>query len=160
MIDYCLRSVKTDEGGINVITIKIIDRLGLVCQYSILVIVSKSHDRYLAYVRLSKVTQRMIIELATPRVEFVVVFYASVLRDTFLDTFYPLKNTQSILNGGSINCSHTCSHCSHTCINCSNTRIHAKHGRKASDNKQHQRMREKRERVENNDIKGMRKDET
>ena len=63
----------------------------------ILAIVSESHDRYLAYVRLSKVTQRTIIELAAPRVEFVVAFYASVLRDTFLDTFYPLKNMQSIL---------------------------------------------------------------
>ena len=105
MIDCCLRSVKTDEGGINVITIKIIDHLGLVRQYCILVIVSKSHDRYLAYVRLSKVTQRTIIELAAPSVEFVVVFYASVLRDTFLDTFYPLKNKQSFLIEGAYNCS-------------------------------------------------------
>ena len=101
MIDCCLRSVETDEGGIDVITIKIIDRLGLVRQYCILAIVSESHDRYLAYVRLSKITQRTIFKLAAPRVEFVEVFYASVLRDTFLDTFYPLKNTQSILNGGS-----------------------------------------------------------
>ncbi len=104
VIDCCLQSVEMDEGCIDLITIKIIDCLGLVHQYYfVLAIVSKSHDCYLAHVCLSKVTQCTIIELAAPRVECVLVFYVSVLCNTFLvDTFYPLKNKQSFLNRGSI----------------------------------------------------------
>ncbi len=100
MIDCCLRSVKTDEGGIEVIAIKVIDRLGLVCQYLILAIVSESHACYLAYACLNNVTQHTIIEEADHCVGFVFKVYAGVRQDTFLDTFYLLKNKQSFFNRG------------------------------------------------------------
>ena len=102
VIDCCLRVVaKTDE-GIDVIAIKIIYRLGLVHQYSILAWDSESHECCLPYARLNNAAQCTIIKQADHSVYFVFVPYAAVRRNTFLDTFYLIKNKQSFLNGRSI----------------------------------------------------------
>ena len=53
MIDCCLRSVETDDDGNDVVESKIRVRLGFVRQWRTLAIVSNSHDRCLAYARLS-----------------------------------------------------------------------------------------------------------
>ena len=53
MIDCCLRSVEIDDDGNDVVERKITGRLGFARQWRTLAIVSDSHDRCLAYARLS-----------------------------------------------------------------------------------------------------------